>query len=124
MNDADRKFLTEAMKEHWHEPIPIPGIDNIWELAYCSCGIKYTFTLDGCKHHQKESNRTFSTPQDFFDLWNWAKGQEWWNYFWEEWMIYEDKDANNTAWYNAGVIEPVRFPELILQWLREKENDR
>lgn len=62
MNTERDKFLTKAMGECWHE--------CDWGQTICKhCGR----TNDPRYFDFDQENRTFSTPDGFFKLWNWAR---------------------------------------------------
>ena len=113
MNDADRKLLTKKMGELWHKEIS--DTDFPFE---CECGDP------GCCNR---SNRSFTTPDDYFALWNWAKGQEWWiNFIRTKTLIdprpidqiMEEEGMCRRVGLN-DLIDPIRFPELVVQFGKE-----
>ena len=57
---------------------------------------------------------------NFFGLvWGWATKQEWWL----EWVSHFDADSHNDAFdmIDVSLINPYRFPELVVDFLRERE---
>ena len=110
MTDERRKMLTEALGECWHEweiESPISG----WII--CKNCKKYPEQVGG------EENRTFATPNDFFALWNWAKEQEWWVEFVLDAIksFWIGRSQADYASFSAWLIDPVRFPELLAEFL-------
>ena len=118
MTKEDRKMLTEAMGECFHEWI----VESYnYPKAYCGrckCDLTECFG---------DGNRTFDNPTDFFDLWNWAKGQEWWPKFVAQNGDYQmDEPAaglRECGWIDTELIDPVKFPELIANYLEEQRHD-
>jgi len=107
MNDADRKLLTKKMGELWHKEIS--DTDFPFE---CECGDP------GCCNR---SNRTFTTPDDFFAAWNWAKKQEWWEDFTYQEIkkLYRDDEPWSIDHLLLSLVDPIRFPELVVQFGKE-----
>jgi len=108
MNDADRKLLTKKMGELWHKEIS--DTDFPFE---CECGDP------GCCNR---SNRTFITPDDFFAVWNWAKEQEWWRQLYQESMrqfAHQEEKGVTQQDFAKWFIDPIRFPELVVQFGKE-----
>jgi hypothetical protein len=68
----------------------------------------------------EETNPTFTTWQDFGDLWEWAKKQEWWREF------YFSKLCIPCGWhvgimeFSHAMIDPLRFPDLICDFGSER----
>lgn len=97
MTDADRKFLTEAMGECWHEwgpPALTPGLDR---CIKCD-GLRYKARWD--------EPCTFTTWADFGAVWEWAQKQGWWRLF----------VVLNMC---ADIVDPLRFPQLVVDFLKE-----
>ena len=115
MNDADRKDLQEAMGEKRHK-----GIGN----HKCSCG--GTFQIYGLLTHLLEANRSFNTWQDFGAVKEWAEKQEWWEDFVcerNEGQAYRNEETINDL-LPIEDIDPIRFPELILEWGKETDKEK
>ena len=123
MTDADCRELQEKwMGEPWHDitdtyPLDPPGSQH----------------CDSCEEYITSKNLhlncTFTTWRDFGDLWSWATKQEWFCEFVEKVTYLND----NTPDYDSNLfnlklgliefIDPIRFPELTLEWLREREKE-
>ena len=58
-------------------------------------------------------NRTFTTWDDFGAVWEWAKKQEWWDKFTD--LHY------HCCRVDLDLIDPIRFPELVVQFLKERK---
>ena len=118
MNDKDRKFLALAMGEEWHEPSRAASFHS---QATCSCGLSFedNWTL---AIHIKGANRTFDNPSDFFAVWDWAKWQEWWGDFCD-WLSNQSSNIKGRQhfWILDDHIDTIRFPQLIVEWLRKEE---
>jgi hypothetical protein len=107
MTDADRKLLTLKMGEEWHELLTDSDFPPI-----CSCGNPFS----KADHH----NRTFTNWTDFGAVWNWAKGQEWW----EDFVRYSRGvgDLLTDGCHDAVcriliiLVRPDSFPALIVQF--------
>ena len=117
MNEQDQKLLTEKMGECWHEPDSECALGREYnggemikqKCLKCGCLLSTTYQI-------YEENRTFTTPCDFFAVWNWAKGWEWWEEFLAENSTYDD---TLHGIIDVDAIDPIRFPALILQFGRE-----
>ena len=114
MTNDKRRLLTEAMGECWHD-----GIAYI----YYNFNKYYTKCHKCCK--TDVNNRTFTTPDDFFALWNWAKGQEWWDEFifisrvnMDDTLEREGKPVVNSF---LGLVDKDRFPELVAEFLEGRK---
>ncbi|MFA5323354.1 MAG: hypothetical protein WC373_11845 [Smithella sp.] len=60
MLEKDRKILTEYLGEEYHDV----KISDGYDLSRCSCGVTGIAARMECT----KANRTFQTPQDFYDL--------------------------------------------------------
>lgn len=123
MNYTDRKTLTEFLGECWHEPIFVR--DNPVEGHFkCSkCGIELKIN--------KSANRTFTTPDDFFDLvarlretGKWVKFRvfafkTWWND--PTLLASMPYDSTINAIFEDWLLDPARFCELVAEWLKKEE---
>ena len=97
MTDERSKMLVEAMGEKWHDK-----------------------ELDHYEKQLHKTNRTFTDPADFFALWNWAKEQEWWYEFVLEFHVSGYiGDIRYLKWID--IIDPIRFPELLAEFLEERK---
>lgn len=63
----------------------------------------------------------------FWIVWNWAKGQELWPKFVAQNGDYQmDEPAaglRECGWIDTELIDPVKFPELIANYLEEQRHD-
>lgn len=112
MTDEDRKFLTEQMQECWH--LLYSG-DEMAVVPCCSkCGRRWS----------RIKNRTFDNWSDFGAVWEWARKQRW---LWEFhlWAVFNrlPEDLKGGIEAIAYLIDPIRFPQLICDWLREREKE-
>ena len=114
MKDEDRKLLTEAMGECWHETILRTTMDKCW-LNVCSCGANTG--PNSTEKHINDSNRTFDNWHDFGVLWEWASKQDWWL----DMVAYFEGDANFRAFclIDTRMIDPIKFAEAIVEKLKE-----
>ena len=115
MNEADRKLLTKKMGECWHE-----GYSHSMFNPFTG---NQTFYCDKCKKPISD-NRTFITPDDFFAAWEWAKEQEWWIDFIRTKTLIDPKQITeeDEMCKRVGLndlINPIRFPELVVQFGKE-----
>lgn len=51
-------------------------------------------------------------------IWTWAAKQEWWREFMMEYWFNRSRELPIT-----DIINPVRFPELVVDFLREREKE-
>lgn len=117
MNEQDQKLLTEKMGECWHEPDSECAVGREYngggtikqKCLKCGCLLSTTYQI-------YEDNRTFDTPDDFFVVWTWAKGQEWWEEFLAENSTYDD---TLHGIIDVEAIDPIRFPALVVQFGKE-----
>ena len=121
MKDEDRKFLTEKMGECFHEiiteqPYRVDEVD-VGSLYLCSCE-KLLQKWEISRH--RAHNRTFTTWEDFGAVWKWAKKQDWWKE--QVWSFDGDEQCDPMEVIETCHIDPARFPELVVEWLRNADN--
>ncbi len=102
MTEEDCRFLTYKIGEEWHEHKP-----DIYHPEGCLCGHDF---FPACP-----SNRDFDNWEDFGLIWEWATEREWWEEF--MWFCGERFTEKNCL----DLIHPDRFPQLITNFLRERE---
>ena len=109
MTDERRKFLTEKLGEPWHEHgIGLkPGQGRIGDI--CSCGTNYS---EGDKAHD---NRTFTIPQDYFDLMENIDVEDFITWLGNDGDAYEYHEA----WYKFELLTPAERCGLICDFLME-----
>ena len=94
MNTERDRFLTEAMGECWHG-----------------------HTISWCEKCQIAGRSlSFSIPNGFFKLWDWAIKQDWWSAFGDLYYI-TPADGGITAIQLEYLIDPDRFANTIYQYL-------
>ena len=106
MTDEDRKLLTEAMGECWHEL----EYDRDEGHSFCKlCG--------DIPAWPNRMHRTFDNWNDFGVLWEWASKQDWWL----DMVAYFEGDANFRAFclIDTRMIDPIKFAEATVKKLRE-----
>lgn len=110
-------MLTEAMGEEWLNPEVVTTADIVEYRNRNDVSLQ-----EAANYFISRHNRTFDNPVDFFALWNWAKEQEWWVEFITEMIsTYHRSDMP----YDLGVvIDPIRFPELVAEFLEALKDDR
>ena len=120
--ESDRRLLTEFLGECWHDdPIfreYIPGVEHIQfvELECSKC------------HGHYLKNRTFTTWQDTGDLKERIVEMGEWDEFidftLEEHGSLGPVFSNEAKFYKADYInwlmDPIRFPELVAGWIKER----
>lgn len=118
MTDDDRKFLTEAMGECWHEPnrpcavgsMLITGGTIKQHCTVCGKMMSNSFQL-------YLENRTFTTWTDFGAVWEWAQKQEWFD------ELFCSVCMNPKCYCEVHVpaahVDPLRFPQLVVEFLKE-----
>jgi hypothetical protein len=101
MNRDRDQFLTEAMGEVWHV-VEEGFVEGFGDTFKCSCG------LDGYPARMcRKKNKTFSTPDGFFKLWEWCENQTWWFEFWHD-----------KAWIEL-VRNPDKFADAIYDYIQK-----
>lgn len=110
MIDDRRKLLTLEMGECWHE-LEYDRDEGHYFCKFCG----------HIPEWPNKMNRTFDNPVDFFALWNWAKEQGWWATFgrYMERRYRDDRDYREDKC--SYFVHPDRFPELVVDFLWEKE---
>ena len=110
MTAEDRKFLTEAMGKDWSEPY----LEDYADYGKGRTNLRIV-----------DRNRAFTTWTDFGWLWEWAQKQEWWPDFWRYLLrIYLERNKYVIGFSLEGIdwtIDPLRFPQLIVNFLRERK---
>lgn len=117
----DRILLTEFLGECWHDdPIfreYIPGVEHIQfvELECSKC------------HGHYLKNRTFATWQDTGDLkerivemGEWYQFAKFAKRSWDAEQVGK-KFVYDDLYFSAVLMNPIRFPELVAGWLKERE---
>ena len=89
MEESKRKLLTKKMGRSW-----FPYWNESLQLKVLG------------------TNPTFTTWQDFGDVWEWAKGQPWFGEFIVEKIEAQYHEIAKFAF--DELIDPIRFPELIV----------
>ena len=97
------KFLTEVMGRVYRE--------------------KDFIDIDHTRHPSIEKAKfgksiSFSTWQGFGELWEWAKRQEWWDYFADLGLA---RKGHRPYLIPIGIIEPSRFADAIYEYLLSQE---
>jgi hypothetical protein len=110
MNDDDRRFLTEAMGECWHESLRTHEDATAWIVYTCPKCHKEGYRL---------TNRTFTTPDDFFAVWTSdnifpkIKGQRSRYHAFHAWM------CAGVDWFDFEAMTPEERLNLIVMYLKE-----
>ena len=118
MNTERDKFLTEAMRECWHEKAMRTGIF----YACDECGGRL---LSLGNSPLRPSRSDFSAPEGFFKLWNWAIEQKWWssrNNNLGRKGFCESIDNLHYNWLmRQDLIHPDRFANAIYEFLQRRK---
>jgi hypothetical protein len=116
MNRDRDQFLTEAMGEVWHV-VKEGFIEGFGDTFKCSCGLE-NYSARMCR----KKNKTFSTPDGFFKLWNWFKNHP--DYvkmvmdskLWSGYCSYRCYGKMNIP---DGFINPDKFADALYNYLKE-----
>ncbi|MFA5151765.1 MAG: hypothetical protein WC554_04305 [Clostridia bacterium] len=114
MTDTDRKWLTKLIGECWH-----PSWTHEEGISICDrCNLK----MKPLDIQAGKSRRTFTTWVDFGVLWEAMDKKGLLTKFLEEhgdcWL---GEGVGNCCWDTRQVIDPIRFPLLILQFRDERK---
>jgi hypothetical protein len=104
MSERD-KFLTEQMGECWHKPEDKP---HFARCIYCD-SVTY-------------ENTSFSTPDGFFKLWNWAQKQGWYKSL-KRFVLEKRSDMASYQIIPDHLIHPDRFADAAYKYLKERDNE-
>ena len=97
------QFLTEMMGECWHE------LDEY----HCIKCKEMIYQLN-------EGHQDFSTPEGFFELWNFCKEQEWWlKFVYNEIFVGYEPHPDDVFKY----INPTVFADSIAHYRGWKEGE-
>ncbi|MCK5608458.1 hypothetical protein KAR91_41640 [Candidatus Pacearchaeota archaeon] len=109
-NEDINKYLTEAMGECWHEPLP--DMSTWSSREHC----KKCNKIVAVKFNSRSFvTNNFFTWEGFGKLWGWAIEQEWWNMF-----IYQWTDDYVGFEIPCSLINPARFAKAIHEYLKER----
>ncbi len=110
MDIETRKRLTEFLGECWHEKLP----DECNQCRYCRIW----------KKRFVDWHRTFTTLQDFGDLWEALEKKGLLIKFLEGYRVrwIHQEDHENCCWDTRQVVNKDRFPELVVQFGKENPN--
>ncbi len=117
MTDDRRRMLTEeVLGECWHGYTDGVTSDGQWRM--CTCGYAYIIP-------EKHRNRTFLTWQDTGDL----KKQIVEMGRWGEFMMVQKRQIHVTENPNGmtlsewvdWLMDPIRFPELVVEWWKGRK---
>lgn len=126
LTEVDREYLTEEiLKECWHEWVFHPGDlqgPREYPAWICSGCAKERY---GRHNKPPKKNRTFTTPTNFFALWQAAQKMPWWDEF-MEWACDEcDKTIGDlcppVCKLTTNLVDPVRFPEALCRFRERGE---
>jgi hypothetical protein len=109
------QFITEVvLKECWHEMIdnPQPKYKEIgWFAHKCK----------NCEGEGIRDNRDFTTPNDWWYLWEFCIKQNWWNDFlMSKYEYYYFKPTSLHSWF-TNLVDLKAFPEAIARFHGYKE---
>jgi len=106
MNNIERdKFLTEAMRECWHD----------WRKSDV-CNVCNDFF----QRKQPCFNLSFSTWEGFGKLWEWVQKQEWFCDFYWYYLITDDGRDEHLV--HIAKINPDCFALAVYEYLKENEH--
>ena len=124
MNTQRDKFLTEqVLGGCWHETsksnAPIEHVVFGSPTRCGKCGNRDLSTIFN------PWNKSLSTPEGFFKLWNAAKEKDWWEFF----LAAEKMDRNldipqikdKRLYWFEDYINPDRFADALEAFLKERE---
>jgi len=101
------RYLTEAMGLCWHKYRPIGfGKYGCWDCGY---------------ENKDKKQRDFFSPEGFFILLNWAKGENWWYPEFEHWKLCDWENSKSYGMIKSYLINPEVFPIEVYNYLRGRE---
>jgi len=107
LTDADRKWLTEkVLGEGW-----IDQPEDHSDTCMCHDCVDY-----------RQCNRTFTTWQDFGDLWSRMERKVCWDRFLMFAGFYPQATHEDSKWL-VDAIHPIHFAELIVQFGKENPEE-
>ena len=106
------RFLSERMGWCWHEWQV--GEDGKNHCIHCGISSRDPFSMD------------FFTPEGFFELWNWARKEEWWvrckqDFAITEWTRVGKDNFQTFGEFAETLIDPVLFPAAVARYLGYRE---
>lgn len=128
MIEDDRRLLTEeVLGEKWHKFILSPKMTiptpSSFRPSQCSCGNTGYSVIEICS----KANRTFTTWQDTGDLKERIVEMGEWRDFalfaageWDKTLTLNPTENFIVEVFTDWLMDPIRFPELVVGWVRER----
>lgn len=110
LTDDDKKLLTELLGEVFHGYTDDVTPDGQWRMRSCYAFIR----------RENHSNRTFTTWQDTGDLKERiVEMGEWVSFCLYAFGEFTDAKYSDTTQLIDWLMNPIRFPELVVGWIKE-----
>ena len=123
LTEDDKRVLTEEMLgEEWHKYRISRGRGD--GVSTCSCGMTGMRVRDICSY----ANRSFTDPKDTFDLKKKIVEMGEWRDFalfaageWDKTLTLNPTENFIVEVFTDWLMDPIRFPELVAGWVRERK---